>query len=216
MQNNHVKIWNPLWSRAGLTMMIVNGGRNFYNMFFRRVLQRYLGPDTIMLELGCGSSSLSISLASRAKKVIGLDISDEAIRFSQKNAAVAQANNMEFVRGDCCSVPYENKFHFVWSNGLLEHFDDPVEIARQHFKAVRPGGIALLCVPYYYSYHNLWYTLTRPRILRFLWLWPGVEQVFFTRSELQKIGSLLTPHSRTFFLKPFILGMVFLELKKLP
>ena len=195
-------------------MGLVNTGRNVYNWFLRRLLRRYLSSRAVMLELGCGTSTLSIALSSYAKKIVGLDNSLAALKLSKKNAESAQANNMEFVLGDCRRVPYDDKFDLVWSNGLLEHFDDPLEVARQHFKAVRSGGVALMGVPYYYSYHNLWYVVTRPRVLRIFWLWPGIEQVFFTRAQLEEIGAKITPRSRVFFLKPFILGIVFLELKK--
>lgn len=203
-----------MWLREGIATAIVDAGRNFYNWFLRRVLRRYILSDSTMLELGCGTSTLFISLAGEVKKIVGLDISEAAVELSRKNAKLLGVKNTEFVLGDCRSIPYENEFDLVWSNGLLEHFDDPLEIARQHYKAVRPGGVALMSVPYYYSYHNLWYILTRPRIMRPFWLWPGVEQIFFTRHELKKIGANITPHSRVFFLKPFLLGMIFLELRK--
>lgn len=214
MEYHQEKIWNRVWQRGDLTEAAVDAGRKIYNWFFRRVLKKYLSPDTKMLELGCGTSLLFISLAGGVKKIVGLDISAAAIELSQKNARISGVENGEFILGDCRSIPYEDEFDFVWSNGLLEHFDDPLEIARQHYKAVCRGGVALLSVPYRYSYHNVWYILTRPRILRPFWFWPGVEQIFFTRRNLKEIGSKITPHSRVFFLKPFLLGMVFLELRK--
>lgn len=214
MESHQDTIWNRVWARGGFSTAIVDVGRGVYNWFFRRVLRRYLASDILMLELGCGTSSLTISLAREVKKIIGLDISHEALELSKKNMELAGVHNMEFVHGDCLDVPYEGEFHFLWSQGLLEHFDDPLAVARQHFKAIRPGGTALMSVPYYYSYHNLWYIFTRPRFLRSLWLWPGVEQTFFTRKQLQEIGAHITPHARVFFLQPLLLGIVFLELKK--
>ncbi len=214
MEHHHGGSWDPVWVRRGFVIGLVNAGRNVYNLFLRRVLRRYLFPDAGMLELGCGTSTLSVALSPYAKKIVGLDNSPAALVLSKRNAESAGAHNMEFVLGDCRRVPFDQVFDFVWSNGLLEHFDDPLEIARQHFKAVRPGGTALMGVPYYYSYHNLWYRLTRPRLLRIFWLWPGIEQDFFSRRQLREIGAKITPHSRVFFLKPVILGIIFLELKK--
>ena len=120
--------------------------------------------------------------------------------------------NARFEGGDCLDLAYENAFDVVWSQGLMEHFDDPEAVAREHYKAVKKGGIALLSVPYRYSYHALWYLATRPRFLRPLWPW--TDQRFYTAQDLLRIGRTITPRARVHFLQPFPLGLAILELPK--
>ncbi len=214
LERSQEKEWDLVWKKRNIASDIVDFGRKIYTYFFRRVLKRYLSKNDEMLELGCGTSLLSISLAPCVKKIVGLDISQASLDISKKNANAKGVKNMEFVIGDCKNVQYENKFDFVWSNGLIEHFEDPESVVREHFKTVKKGGAVLIAVPYYYSYHKVWYVISRPKLLRKLWLWLDVKQIFFTRKTLRDIGKKITPNHRVFFLHPVILGMVFLELRK--
>lgn len=205
--------WQEIWERQGLLDKVIDAGRTVYNAFFRPVLRRYLTPpDATMLELGCGRASLSLSLAPEIKKLVGVDISDVAVRQATAYAAQHGISNAIFSIDDCTKLALQEKFDFVWSQGLLEHFEDPVVVAREHYRALKPGGTALLSVPYRYSYHHMWYLLTRPKLLRPLWPW--TEQQFFNKKMLLEIGKQVTPTARTYFLQPFPLGLIFLELHK--
>jgi SAM-dependent methyltransferase len=204
--------WQEIWERRGAVDTIIDLGRSVYNWFFQTILRRYLNPDSTMLELGCGRASLSLSLAPHIKRLVGVDISDSAVRQAIASAKRKHIENATFALGDCTKLNLSETFNFVWSQGLLEHFDDPVLVAREHYKALAPGGVALLSVPYTYSYHTVWYGLTRPRILRRFWPW--TEQRFFTRPELLAVGKAVTREARVFMLHPLPLGIVFLELRK--
>lgn len=212
MENGHEKNWNTVWSRRNSLSRLVDYGRKIYNLFFFKLIKRYLTKQSSMLELGCGTSTLSLMVATEIKELIGLDISEEALKISEANARSKNISNMKFIKGDCTNVPYENRFDFVWSQGLIEHFDNPESIVREHFKATKTGGITLIAVPYLYSYMYIWWLVTRSGILRKFWPW--TDQIFFTKKTLGEIGKRITPNSRVFLLKPFFLGIVLLEMKK--
>src|SRR3989344_470989 len=177
--------WNEVWSRQNLLSRFVDFGRKIYNGFFLRIISAYLKTDSVMLELGCGTSTLLLLAAPKIKQAVGLDISAEALKISEANACLQNIANAAFVKGDCVNVPYKDEFDFVWSQGLIEHFADPERIAREHFKAVKPGGTVLIAVPYLYSYMYIWWIITRPKIFRSFWPW--TEQVFFTQKTLAGI-----------------------------
>lgn len=204
--------WQEIWERQGGLDRFIDWGRTVYNHFFRRVLRRYLTPRSTVLEMGCGRASLSLSLAPEIQKLVGVDISTVAVEQATSFARAHHIQNATFMIDDCTNLALPEKFDFVWSQGLLEHFEDPVIVAREHYRALAPGGVALLSMPYRYSYHTLWYKLTRPKMLRRFWPW--TEQQFFTRKELYAIGRAVTPHTRVFFLHPLPLGLVFLELSR--
>ena len=212
MKQTEANIWDNIWARKNLWTSIIDLGRNIYNFFFKRVLRRYLSPKSRMLEIGCGSSTLSLSLASSIKELVGADISPEALDRSRREALNRGVSNVTFVLGDCRKLAFEPNFDFVWSQGLIEHFDDPGQIVGEHYRMLAPGGTALLSVPYKYSYHTLWYIITRPRLLRFLWPW--TDQVFFSKQELLALGQQYCPSAQVFFLRPLFLGIVFLEMRK--
>ncbi len=204
--------WQAIWERQGLLDTVIDIGRSTYNIFFRGVHRRYLTPQTNMLELGCGRASLSLSLASEMKSLSGIDISDVAVRQASEYAAQHGITNARFAVGDVTNLNLDEKFDFVWSQGLIEHFDDPTSVARAHYDALSPGGAALISVPYKYSYHTVWYKSTRTKILRRFWPW--TEQRFFNHKELLAVGKAITPNSRVFLLQPFPLGIIFLEMSR--
>lgn len=204
--------WQAIWKRQGIFHMIIDLGRSIYNWFFRRYLRKYITSNTRLLELGCGTSTLTLSLAHEIHDLVGIDNAEAAIELSRKNAFEKGIQNSRFELEDCLALPYENEFDIVWSQGLLEHFSDPHVVASQHYKAAKPGGITLISIPYRYSYHMLWYQLTRPQVLRFLWPW--TEQIFYNKKQLLEIGRKITPHARIHFLQPFFLGIIILELPK--
>lgn len=206
--------WQEIWQRHNTVDTIINWGRTVYNFFFRRILRRYLTPRSDMIELGCGRASLSLSLAPLIGSLTGIDISDAAVSQANSHALQKGIRNAQFKVADCTDLgpEFKEKFDFSWSQGLIEHFDDSTAVTREHYAALRPGGTALISVPYLYSYHTVWYTLTRPRPLRRFWPW--TEQKFFDKKTLLALGKSITPHARVFLLQPFLLGIVFLELQK--
>jgi 2-polyprenyl-3-methyl-5-hydroxy-6-metoxy-1,4-benzoquinol methylase len=198
--------------RRGVLTSIINTGRKIYNWFFRRYLRKFISRETRLLEVGCGTATLTLSLADEIKELVGVDISEAAIELSDKNAKKLEVVNAKFELGDCLNLNYENEFDVVWSQGLMEHFDEPGKVAFEHYKATSPGGVTLISVPYKYSYHALWYGVTRPKLLRPLWPW--TEQVFLSKKELLAIGRTLTDKAHVHFLQPFPLGIIILELPK--
>ncbi len=204
--------WQRIWVREGLLTRMVNAGRHVYNYFFLRMFRRYLKPESRFLELGSGTSSLLIQIAPKIKEAVGLDITEASIRLSEDVAKRNGVTNAHFILGDCLTYPFKEEYDVVWSQGLMEHFQNPVDIAKSHFRALKPGGVALISVPYRYSYHHVWYILTRPKILRPFWPW--TDQVFYNKKQLRRIGMQVTPKARAFLIQPLPLGLAILELRK--
>jgi len=59
--------------------------------------------DTVF-DLYCGVGSISLYLAKKAKKVIGVEIVPQAIENAKENAALSGIDNAEFYCGDCTEV----------------------------------------------------------------------------------------------------------------
>lgn len=204
--------WQNIWTRRGWLTVIINTGRSVYNWFFRHYLRKFISKDTRFLEIGCGTANLSLSLTGEIKELVGVDIAETAIELSNKHARELGVENSRFKLGDCLNLPYRDEFDVVWSQGLIEHFEHPEEAVREHYKACKPRGITLISIPYKYSYHTLWYILTRPKFLRPFWPW--TNQLFMDKKRLLAIGRTLTPKARVHLLQPFFLGIIILELPK--
>lgn len=60
--------------------------------------------DDILLDLYCGAGTIGLSMASRVKKIIGVEIIDSAIRNAAQNAKKNGILNSEFICGDAGRV----------------------------------------------------------------------------------------------------------------
>lgn len=209
VSNNEPGAWDTVWSRKDAFIQFIDAGRDIYNLFFRRMLLRRITPQTEMIELGCGGSTMSLSIAGRMKRLVGLDHSPASIKLSEENAKRMDVKNAEFALGDILNLPpgLKNRFDLVWSQGLLEHFDDYDAVVKAHLDVAKPGGRIVISVPFKYSYHVVWHRLTRNKYLKKFWPWDA-DQKFLTYNELHRLGGRFSKEHKVFLLKPALAGMV--------
>lgn len=212
MEGHEKESWNKIWQRRSIFSRVIDAGRFVYNIFFRRFLKKYLGRCTNFLEIGCGTSSLSVSLRPYLSSLTGIDISPDALVLSRSYAREHNFLEAKFLIDDCRNLQIMEKFGVVWSQGLLEHFDDGETIVREHVKVLRDDGVALLSVPYRYSYHYVWYVVTRPALLRRFWPW--TEQRFYTKKTLCALGKKVSTRAKVHTLFPWIFGIIILEVQR--
>ena len=79
----------------------------------------------------------------------------------------------------------ENSVDVVWSQGLIEHFENPLKIVTEHYRICQSGGVVLISTPAKYSYQHLWYKITRPKMLRKFWPW--TEQEFYNKKKYRPV-----------------------------
>jgi len=107
------------------------------------LLQRFLRPETVFLEIGAGDSSLSRRVARSVKFCYALDVSREILR-------TATDSNMRTILSDGCSIPVPpGSVTLAYSYQVMEHIhpDDAVEQLQNIFRALAPGGIYLCVTP---------------------------------------------------------------------
>ena len=99
-----------------------------------------------ILDVGCGSGYGSDILAnSGATKVIGIDISDDAISYCKKHYA---RKNLKFEQGDCTSLLYkDNSFDVIVAFELIEHIDKEQKFLSEVKRLLKNNGIFILSTP---------------------------------------------------------------------
>lgn len=221
MNDSRKNSWEKIWKKKGPFEKIIDLGRSVYSYFYSRVILKYSNPGTEVAELGCGTATTAILLSKKIKKYTGLDYSQAAVDLASENLKNAGVENSEIIQMDALNIPLEqmNRFDLVWSAGLIEHFPDYAQIIRSHYDLAKPnGGIILLAVPYQYSYHYLWYLLTRNRYLNRFWPWENTDMKLLRKKELLEAGLKVSPNAKVRFLSPsaigFILGIIVLEIKR--
>jgi len=205
--------WDKVWSSGSLFNKFLNKARYYFSIkLFEKVFKEYVNKKSDLLEVGCGSSTTSLFLSPKICSFTGVDISEEALSLSRKNAKRLNVKNARFIKGDCFKLPFkDNQFDIVWSQGLIEHFDNDQGILKEKIRVCKKGGIIITSVPAYWSYHKVWYILTRPKFLRRFWPW--TDQTFYTKKRLNS----LIKHENVAILKIFnyfLFGVIIQVLKK--
>ncbi|MFC1648944.1 class I SAM-dependent methyltransferase [Nanoarchaeota archaeon] len=204
--------WDEIWEDKRLVNRLVNHGRKIYNERWFSLLKPYIDVNDFA-EIGCGSSSLLIRVAEHAKNVVGIDYSDEALKVSRKKFKKLGIKNTTFINDNALNFKTKKKFDTVWSQGLIEHFDKPGKVIKEHIKITKKGGTTIISGPYKYSYHNVWYKSTRPKPLRKFWPW--TEQQFLSKKLLAAEMKKHCPKQTNYKIKiDPIFGLAFLIVKK--
>jgi SAM-dependent methyltransferase len=93
-------------------------------------------PHESILEVGSGLGILAGEVASVAARVVGIEYSPE-----QLAKATTGRDNLQFIRGDAHSLPFDdNCFDVVYCRYLLEHVRHPETVLAQMRRVLKPGG----------------------------------------------------------------------------
>ncbi len=99
-----------------------------------------------VLDVGCGTGSLSFTLAARApdSTINGIDFSQAYVDFAKRRNTQAK---LSFETGDACAMPYADKsFDRVLSLLVLHYVREPKKAIAEMRRVARPGAIAAATV----------------------------------------------------------------------
>jgi glycosyltransferase involved in cell wall biosynthesis/precorrin-6B methylase 2 len=102
-----------------------------------------------VLEIGAGSAAASRLLASRVNaRVVALDLLPEAVRVARRLLPPESDGRPSLLAADVFRAPFADaSFDLVFSQGLVEHFSDPLGVLAAHARLVKPGGWLVINVP---------------------------------------------------------------------
>jgi len=101
----------------------------------------YIKQENTVLDIGTGCGSGAYILSLLAKKVIGIDDSEEAIKFAKMNWSTS---NIEFFCQDALNL--QGKYDIITAFELIEHIKDDIKLFIK-FKQLNPKYI-IISVPH--------------------------------------------------------------------
>ena len=98
-----------------------------------------------VLDAGCGVGYGTAHVAQLAQRVVGVDVSDEAIAYAREHYA---APNVEFLVADVLELPFDPRsFDTVCSFEIVEHVPDAERFVAELARVLKPGGRLVLSTP---------------------------------------------------------------------
>jgi SAM-dependent methyltransferase len=122
------------------------------NSYFNRPSYRviaaalHLTPEDDLLDVACGWGEFLASHASEARRVAGIDVSEEKVALARERLADRiAAGTAEVVRGDAAALPWkEGTFSAVTCMDAFPFFKAPERVLAEALRVLRPGGRMLM------------------------------------------------------------------------
>jgi 2-polyprenyl-3-methyl-5-hydroxy-6-metoxy-1,4-benzoquinol methylase len=145
--------WDRQWEAPGVRSHArsrVAGYRTQKQLaYFQTHLSKFAPEGKEILELGCASSEWLPRFAGEfGLNVAGLDYSEQGCQMAREMLARHRVSG-EIYCADLFAPPAEllNRFDFIVSFGLVEHFEDLTGCLRATSRFLKSGGIAFTCIP---------------------------------------------------------------------
>lgn len=112
----------------------------------RPLFERYVKPDSLILEGGCGKGHWVSWFANRGNRVVGLDFSLRTLSELSRHRP-----GLDLTAGNVNLLPFaDSTFDIYYSGGVVEHFEAGCGPAlAEARRVIKPSGTLLLSVPYY-------------------------------------------------------------------
>ncbi len=136
------KFWDGVAEKYAKSKMTDEGA---YNYTLERT-KSYLTKEDEVLEIGCGTGSTALLLASSVKRLTASDISAEMIRIGSEKAKGKGINNIRFVTAgiseQALDANIEEQTHFdaILAFNILHLLQDLPQSLELISKRVKPGG----------------------------------------------------------------------------
>lgn len=117
-----------------------------------KMIDECLGKNKIknkkVLDYGCGAGTLSFYMSSKGISVVGVDISNDAVKMCKQNAAQFNLKNIDFINSG--KIPRKIKrvkFDLIICSEVIEHVDADTKLIRGLAGLLKNNGSIIITTP---------------------------------------------------------------------
>lgn len=137
------------WCKARMEGNILE--KVFYNLKIKYILSLANFCNKRILDMGCGTGVNTMDFYRKSKKTVGIDISAWAVE-----KAKTKFKDIKFYVRDSEKTGFpDNYFDIIVNTGLIQYLKNPELTADEMHRILKPGGVAIVEVPWVYSLYNL-------------------------------------------------------------
>ena len=104
--------------------------------------QKYLTPESRVLEFGCGTGSTAIYHAPKVERILATDISDQMLNIARDKAKAAELDNISFEQSTLMEINSTNEgWDVVLGMSILHLLPDKDAHIRKVYEHLKPGGV---------------------------------------------------------------------------
>lgn len=113
----------------------------FVDAVERELVRELMNPQAgeNLIDLGCGTGSITVDWASHGCHMIGVD--ESAMMLAQARAKAVSKGSADYIQADLARLPYSSDY---FNGGLLqvtlEFVADPAAVLQEALRVIKPGG----------------------------------------------------------------------------
>lgn len=134
--------------------------QDYISMFYPELQKEF--RDCTVLDMGCGTGTVALSMAPYAKSVLGVDIDDHLLDLARKEADRTGIENVSFINLSAYDFRSSDSFDVVILSDVLEHVPDQEALLKQCLGFLAPQGVMYMNTP------NKWFPMEPHKHLPFL------------------------------------------------
>lgn len=124
--------------------------------------QRFREEAGRMLDVGCGTGFYYPLLSRHAKRLVGIDVSDEMLQIAKATIEACGLENCEVHHGSAADIEFpDGHFDAVHSWDVLHHVESPHRVLEEIMRVLKPGGLYVGFEPNVMNPSIAWYHMRR-------------------------------------------------------
>ncbi|MBN1217339.1 MAG: class I SAM-dependent methyltransferase [Anaerolineae bacterium] len=110
--------------------------------------KKYLNGSDSVLEIGCGTGTITIEIADKVKEIHAIDISSKMLEIAERKAGERKIENIDFSQSTIFVERYKREsYDVILAFNVLHYFEDTQKVMKRINELLKPGGWFMSVTP---------------------------------------------------------------------